>query len=736
MSKEGDRQSVLRTVKVRTALKGDSSWIQRRAEAQLEQEEKPWIAEARATKPRPAPTSPAATSTSPKPASGGYLIRGVFTKTDTKKPSAPSAFNGSSPSTVFIPKKPSDTYKRIAPHSVRTVSESPATAETTLSLEEQDKRTEAASSILRTSGARQRSYVLSAAKKYECTDKSDSPLSPTTKSSPSFIAKRVEINDDEESTPTDSPDGITLRVPTPQDTVPDPTQQSSPVETKESSPAPDLSVPNSSEDITAAPDEGTGTEASPAVASPVETQELSPAPDLSVPNSSEDITAAPDEGSGTEASPAVASLVLVEAEPDPVPSDHLENDDLFALTESTEVPVDPLPSSTDLLSHDLLSGPDSQSEKTMGTLDELAFDIISIDTSRSTLSTDRPSEEASQSPTEEQPEDTQSPEVLVDPVPSSTDLLSQDLINIESATEQKSDSDALVSTATDTSLIDSFDPLPVETSSTKSSTNIISLLQDSYTSQATEDNPPELLIPTSPAETFERTEVRKYNVSDALEDLSEDILPINADTQSSDKSSDNKPEDLFTTEEEHEDPEEEGADDAEDDRNSPEPSISPWSTWRTSTAPSTETETTEESEAVPQSPPPSIPVERALESASQELSAPATPPESKKSFVYVKEYVNSEVAQHNSHGGGDDYVSSQSSSYSYSSPSRSTMTNCTYCGEVVGTEGKITIEDLNIFCHPGCFKCGVCSKPMGDLLYSMFLHGGMVHCESCYSNVL
>lgn len=43
---EGDRQSVLHKTKVRTALKGDSSWIQRcnqsGPEEEEEEEEKPW----------------------------------------------------------------------------------------------------------------------------------------------------------------------------------------------------------------------------------------------------------------------------------------------------------------------------------------------------------------------------------------------------------------------------------------------------------------------------------------------------------------------------------------------------------------------------------------------------------------------------------------------------------------------------------------------------------------------
>uniref|UniRef100_A0A3B1KF76 LIM zinc-binding domain-containing protein n=1 Tax=Astyanax mexicanus TaxID=7994 RepID=A0A3B1KF76_ASTMX len=61
---------------------------------------------------------------------------------------------------------------------------------------------------------------------------------------------------------------------------------------------------------------------------------------------------------------------------------------------------------------------------------------------------------------------------------------------------------------------------------------------------------------------------------------------------------------------------------------------------------------------------------------------------------------------------------------------------CTYCGRPVGNDARITIEHLNISCHPECFQCGICSKPMGDFLDNMFLHRGTVHCENCYANVL
>ncbi|XP_035267573.1 zinc finger protein 185 isoform X48 [Anguilla anguilla] len=840
MSK-GDRQSVLRTTKVRTALKGDNSWIQRRAEAQAEQEEKPWLAEVRGTRTNgdsdesssvspptspsaaPAATPPSPTSTSPKPPSAGYLIRGVFTKTDTKKPTSPLPYNGSSPSSTFTPKKPSDSYKKIAPHSVRTASESSAPAETTLSSEEQDKRAEAASSVLRTSAAKQRSYVLSAAKKYESPEKADSPLSPN---SVSFVAKRVEISDEEESAPTDAQNDVTPRVPTPQDTVPQPTKQSSPaastkvtisdtkissatsssVETKKLSPAPSPSAPVSTKVVkpASAPD----TKASPAKISqvvkaepaPVSSKdsgkdvltltkspqvEAEPAPsptddlendDLITVTESPQVEAEPapspaddlenddlitvTESPQVEAEPApsptddlenddlitVTESSEVKADPAPAPSDNLENDDLIALAESTEVLVDPVPSTTDIeYSHDLLSGPDSsQSEKTVVSLDKLAVDFIPIDTNRKYLSTDRPLEDTRQSPTKKQPADTQSPQVLVDPLPSSADNPSQNVVtSTVSVKEQKTKFEDLSSTQTTIRTVQSssetvkttttkstieFPSETVKTTTTKSTIELPSETVKTTTTKSTIEFPSETvkttttkssqepLIPLSSRETLQSWETRKY------------VSNYASDSQSADNDSDSKTETLITTEEELEELEAVGADDAEDDGKYREESSTRWSSWRTQSIAS-ETEATEESEPEPQRPP-SVPLDRALENTIQELDSL----EPKKSFVYVKEYVNSELANNTSQNGGNEYVSSRTSSYSYSSPPTN-FRNCTYCGELVGSDAKITIEDLNIYCHPSCFKCGVCSRPMGDLLYNMFLHHSTVHCETCYSNL-
>ncbi|XP_063046630.1 proteoglycan 4-like isoform X2 [Engraulis encrasicolus] len=215
MSKEGDKASVFKTTKVRTAIKGDNSWIQRRQEAEKEQkeeEEKPWMAEVRANRLNGAPTetSPATSPVTKSPVSNtpaqsakpqsGYLIRGVFKKTDDK-PSSTKPTNGYSAPTTTFTKKPSEGYKRIAPHTVRSSTDAPVQSEPQLSPEEVEKRTEAASNVLKSSAARQRSFVLSAAKKYESTSNLEEPTEPAI----TFVAKRVVISDDEDTTPAATP---------------------------------------------------------------------------------------------------------------------------------------------------------------------------------------------------------------------------------------------------------------------------------------------------------------------------------------------------------------------------------------------------------------------------------------------------------------------------------------------------------------------------------------------------
>ncbi|XP_053436202.1 zinc finger protein 185 isoform X2 [Nycticebus coucang] len=66
---------------------------------------------------------------------------------------------------------------------------------------------------------------------------------------------------------------------------------------------------------------------------------------------------------------------------------------------------------------------------------------------------------------------------------------------------------------------------------------------------------------------------------------------------------------------------------------------------------------------------------------------------------------------------------------------RTTGGICTYCNREIRDCPKITLEHLSISCHEYCFKCGICSKPMGELLDQIFIHRDTVHCGQCYEKL-
>ncbi|XP_012515409.1 PREDICTED: zinc finger protein 185 isoform X5 [Propithecus coquereli] len=116
-----------------------------------------------------------------------------------------------------------------------------------------------------------------------------------------------------------------------------------------------------------------------------------------------------------------------------------------------------------------------------------------------------------------------------------------------------------------------------------------------------------------------------------------------------------------------------------------------------------------------------------------------------KAILFVKEYVNaSEVSSGkpaSSHYGS---VSSIEDSFDmekkppYDSTPYSERTTggiCTYCNREIRDCPKITLEHLGICCHEYCFKCGICSKPMGDLLGQIFIHHDTIHCGKCYEKL-
>ncbi|XP_053229842.1 zinc finger protein 185 isoform X5 [Podarcis raffonei] len=120
------------------------------------------------------------------------------------------------------------------------------------------------------------------------------------------------------------------------------------------------------------------------------------------------------------------------------------------------------------------------------------------------------------------------------------------------------------------------------------------------------------------------------------------------------------------------------------------------------------------------------------------------PTTSSKGLLFVKQSVNStelsSSPRYNSRSLADlselERTSYSSASFLNSSPpKRPTEDICTYCGREIRNCAKITIENLRICCHEYCFRCGICHKPMGDLLDKIFIHRDIVHCDKCYERL-
>uniref|UniRef100_UPI001659AB02 zinc finger protein 185-like n=1 Tax=Halichoerus grypus TaxID=9711 RepID=UPI001659AB02 len=204
---EEERNNVLKQMKVRTTLKGDKSWITKQDESEGHTLELP-SGRSRATSFSSAGEVPKARPPSTR-APTGYIIRGVFTKPiDSscqpqqhfpKANGAPKSATGLLRAAPTGPPRPSSSgykmttedYKKLAPYNVRRSSASGAAEEEEVpfSSDEQKRRSEAASSVVRKTAPREHSYVLSAAKK--------STSSPTQEMQAPFMAKRVEVVDED-----------------------------------------------------------------------------------------------------------------------------------------------------------------------------------------------------------------------------------------------------------------------------------------------------------------------------------------------------------------------------------------------------------------------------------------------------------------------------------------------------------------------------------------------------------
>ncbi|XP_053735431.1 zinc finger protein 185 isoform X4 [Synchiropus splendidus] len=386
--------------------------------------------------------------------------------------------------------------------------------------------------------------------------------------------------------------------------------------------------------------------------------------------------------------------------------------------------------------------PSPEIKMSSNTLESLADDIIPIDTDTTRISSSRSWTRSWETSPSQQADPEESPQSTVAEEKSPT-------------AEIKMSSDALQSLA--------HDVVPIDTNSTRISTSR-SWTRSWETSPSQQADPEE--SPQSQTVVEEANPTPEINrlSSGALESLADDVIPIDTDatrlrsTRSwarSWETSPDQPSQSADWQRSHQSPE------AEDqqtvimfERKSKE-FDSPWDRWTSPTVYTVSHDDEEEDQRPEWSQTESVSTittfretQSAAEPAMDRLETRTvmeTPePENKKGFVYVKEYVNtSELSTHNARDSahsGSDYLPSSSATYSYSSPasysSNSHSSTCTYCGQLVGNDAKITIEHLGINCHPSCFQCAVCGKPMGDLLFSMFLHGGKVHCERCYSEAL
>ncbi|XP_019725547.1 zinc finger protein 185 isoform X23 [Hippocampus comes] len=813
MSTEGEKATVFRTTKVRTKLKGDLSWMNRNNDAEDEPaEEKPWMAEIRARRQNGATSSPVSspTSTAPKARtksdsekspSSGFMIRGVFNKPVSSSTSTSNGISGTSK----VTKTHSDSYKKIAPHTVKSSTEE---LDSKISSEEQLKRTAAASKVLDKSAPRQRSYVLSAAKKFEAQAAENSE----TKESRSFVAKRVEIEDDASVSPVlPSPvipitsvafvpepaktetivsssvktTVVTVNEPPKAEVAPpepvkedpprmsavnkDPLEDMKPDCTKVAAPLPELITDylhvvstHSEHNDSEAPDTHLVTineepELLENSSSRVET--LTAMYENLIPNDSNSTSLRDDEpglAKEEEGSADACSEEGKEQYPDPVLSNHeARTEDLLNLTSGQEEPEEPAPPSPVRWSEDLHTEFESQKEpeepappSSVHWSEDLHTEI------ESQKEPEEPAPSSSVRWSEELHTKFESQEEPEEPAPSSSIRWSEDLhtefesntetVTITSQTvtitENREERDLLSSrvttTVTELSSTDPFDPYPIGTTSRNSSSDLLQPLSD-------------ISISSSPHTFMERKDPEISLKSQILESLAEEVIPI--DTTATSLSTHRSwartwetTTPLQTTTEESQETPRAGRREEQQtlvtfERKSKE-NDSPWDRW---TSPSVHTipHATEEveEESLEDSRMHTVTTITTIRETYGEqeglsmdrtvlVEAPRTPtpePDTKKPFVYVKEYVDTtEMSSHNATGSLNSWSSSYSSSFS--SP-------CTYCGQLVGNDAKITIEHLNINCHPHCFKCASCWKPMGDLIDNMFLHGGKVHCESCYS---
>ncbi|CAN9501729.1 unnamed protein product [Ophioblennius macclurei] len=61
---------------------------------------------------------------------------------------------------------------------------------------------------------------------------------------------------------------------------------------------------------------------------------------------------------------------------------------------------------------------------------------------------------------------------------------------------------------------------------------------------------------------------------------------------------------------------------------------------------------------------------------------------------------------------------------------------CSFCDQKIDGNVKISLSEPLVECHPECLKCATCALALGDLLKPMFLRGQVIQCGGCVAGAL
>ncbi|XP_032650489.1 zinc finger protein 185 isoform X2 [Chelonoidis abingdonii] len=720
---EEDRKKIIRQMKVRTTLKGDKSWIYpQNSDNEEETKSSPLHSPCRSDKIDGG--SPASASVTPhgnrlpssKPTSG-YLIRGVFTRTidktppestfysnGTQKSSAAQAKSASLPCFSSGYKMTTEDYKKLAPFNVRQISVESDEEKPAFSPDEHKKRTEAANSVLRRTASRERSYVLSAAKK--------SNGSPT-QEVPPFIAKRVEIEEEggrhmkSQTLPPSSRFGLGGKS--------DKVDEEKPVGTspgEATTSKPTLATGRSEERVMN-------------VLKPIPQSEIKLRVTSSPEKSDKPVKEEPDLISWDESIPKATTISTGESScPWPVQPQNSE--------------VHPQSSHLTLCGRHKGCHETRKQNASLDQKSEVPLTVISLETSSKgypdSLEVDNEfdpikSNSYHMDNTADPPSGTRHRYR----VPECLDDTNSDFTR---SSPQSKDIPAHPTDARFTvpGYLGDTECDPKRSVPCYEERHPTREIRYEST-RATEHKEPELNVTKSSPSSGDNSAVTqevRYKVPMHLDNEEFDFKRSSSHSTESNVTI-NDPRHRITGHVEAGELDPERTVPGYEGRSSPRDTRyeSPRARGHNEFDPSMERLPSASSERI------SMSTASSQYHSSSVVGHKSNPNTASKGILFVKEYVNSrEFSPRYSSDSLVDLSDIERANYLHSSTSqRSCDGVCTYCGHEIRDCPKIMIDHLNVYCHEYCFRCGICHKAMGDLLDKIFIHRDIVHCDQCYEKL-